>query len=251
MVQDTPDSCLSALIVEDDAGIRAQILAALQREQLDCTSCDSLATARDSIMSGQMPDILVLDRTLQDGDGLDLLRDWPEAHDVRTLILSALSETRHRVEGLDAGADDYLVKPFDVVELRARVRALIRRVRRRPQPRIVRHGRLEIDRSARTAHVGEKHLKLSPKSYDLLLYLSDNYGQLVTQPMLLEHVWKLSFDPQTNVVAVTISRLRRQFADLGEPDAIENVRGQGFVLRLSEAEAGTEQASDDNAGASS
>lgn len=190
-------------------------------------------------MSGQMPDILVLDRSLQDGDGLDLLRDWPDAHSVRTLILSALSETRHRVEGLDAGADDYLVKPFEVTELCARVRALIRRSLRRPQPRIVRHGRLEIDRSARTAHVGEKHLKLSPKSYDLLLYLSDNYGQLVTQPMLLEHVWKLNFDPQTNVVAVTISRLRRQFADLGEPDAIENVRGQGFVLRLSDPEPAT------------
>lgn len=240
MVQDSPDSGLHALIVEDDADICAQILSALETENLICTSSASLSDARSRLMSGQLPDIVVLDRLLGDGDGLELLRDWPDVHNVRTLVLSALGETRHRVEGLDAGADDYLIKPFDVTELRARVRALIRRVRKRPQPRIVRHGRLEIDRSARTAHVAEKHLKLSPKSYDLLLYLSDNYGQLVTRPMLLEHVWKLSFDPQTNVVDVTISRLRRQFSDLGEPDAIENVRGQGFILRLGQDTSTTE-----------
>jgi two-component system OmpR family response regulator len=234
MVQDTPHTALHALIVEDDEDIRAQILGALQSETLQCQSCGSLADARQCLMSGRLPDIIVIDRMLEDGDGLELLHSWPDSHRVRTLVLSALSETRHRVEGLDAGADDYLIKPFDVTELRARVRALIRRSRQRPQPRIVRHGRLEIDRSARTAHVADKHLKLSPKSYDLLLYLSDNYAKLVTRPMLLEHVWKLSFDPQTNVVDVTISRLRRQFADLGEPDAIENVRGKGFVLRLSE-----------------
>ena len=105
-------------------------------------------------------------------------------------------------------------------------------MKRTARPRITRHGRLEIDRSARTAHVANRHLKLSPKSYDLLLYLSDNYASLVTRAMLLEHVWKLSFDPQTNVVDVSISRLRRQFADLGEPGAITNVRGQGFILNL-------------------
>ncbi|MGB3456581.1 MAG: response regulator transcription factor [Litorimonas sp.] len=224
------------LLVEDDASVRAQIAAAVRAEGLGCDTAGSLCEARARLESGMSPDIAILDRSLGDGDGLSLIgeiaRAAPEGRPVRTLVLSALGETRHRVEGLDAGADDYLVKPFDVEELRARLRALARRVRRNARPRITRHGRLEIDRSARTAHVAERHLKLSPKSYDLLLYLSDNYGALVTRAMLLEHVWKLSFDPQTNVVDVSISRLRRQFADLGEPGAIENVRGKGFILRL-------------------
>lgn len=218
------------LIVEDDATIRAQLVRAGEAEGMVCVEAACIDDVKPETF--YTADLLLLDRGLPDGDELALLRQRRAERPLPTMIVSSPGETRHRIEGLDAGADDYVIKPFELSELRARLRALKRRVQ--VKPRIQWLGPLEVDRTARVAHVSGHHLKISPKTFDLLLYFCDHYGEVVTRAMLLQHVWNLDFDPQTNVVDVSINRLRQKFSVCGINNAITNVRGQGFVLSLDE-----------------
>ena len=222
------------MIVEDDSLVRQQLTSLLARENIQCiTSANLSEVTRTDITRS---DILLLDRHLPDGEGLDLLKSVLTYRTLPTLVLSAFGESRHRVEGLDAGADDYMVKPFDEAELLARVRVLLRRVKRLERPRISHYGPLELDRSGRVAHVNNVHIRLNPKGFDLLVYFCDNYQSIVTRAMLLQHVWNLSFDPQTNVVDVSLNRLRTQFQKAGCPNPVVNVRGKGFMLSFEESQ---------------
>ena len=181
-------------------------------------------------------DVVVVDRMLPGLDGLSIVRSLRAANrSTPVLVLSALGEVDHRVEGLRAGGDDYLVKPFALAELSARLEALVRRrgTGADPEAPVTRLAvaDLEMDLLARTVKRGGCAIELKPREFRLLEYLMRHAGQVVTRTMLLEAVWDYHFDPQTNVIDVHVSRLRRQI-DRDFPAAlIHTVRGAGYVIR--------------------
>jgi two-component system OmpR family response regulator len=146
------------------------------------------------------------------------------------LILSALGRAAQRVEGLEKGADDYLPKPFEPEELRARLRALLRRGSIEVLDNdLLAFGPLEIRLKARTVHINRAHVAVSPKEFELITYFARHSGQVITRMQLLENVWKLHFDPGTNVVDVHVGRLRRKLEEAGSC-AIQTARGEGYVF---------------------
>jgi DNA-binding response OmpR family regulator len=176
-------------------------------------------------------DVIILDRMLGDVDGLTITRRLREGGiGTPILILSALGRSSDRAEGLDAGADDYLAKPFEPEELVARLRALHRRATGREHSAVILYGAFECHVKARTAFRENRHLPLSPKEFELFRYFMENAGELVTRDMLLRHVWKMDFDPQTNVVDVNIGRLRRKLEDGFDRPALETILGAGYRL---------------------
>ena len=176
-------------------------------------------------------DAIILDRMLPEIDGLSILRRLRAAGvTAPILMLSALARSENRVEGLDAGADDYIGKPFEPSELVARVKALLRRTTNPVTGVLMLFGELELHVKSRTAHRLGRHVPLSPKEFDILKFMMDHAGDMVTREMLLREVWGLSFDPQTNVIDVAMSRLRQRLDEGFETSAIETVRGAGFRL---------------------
>ena len=218
------------LVVEDDAQTAQAIQRALAGLDLPVRRVADLHAAQAEI-DRQRPDLIVLDRLLPEGDSLDWLTQLrAAAPGAMVLILSALGQASSRIEGLDQGADDYLAKPFEPAELTARVRALLRRTEAVHSDEVLTFGALQIRVQARTVHVSDTHVPLSPREFDLLVFFARNHGDTVTRMQLLEHVWKLHFDPQTNVVDVHVGRLRRKLeAALGH-SAIRTERGQGYVF---------------------
>jgi two-component system, OmpR family, response regulator len=218
------------LIIEDDpetaAAIRAEAMA------LGCAAdhCDMLDTGIAAAIS-QPYNLIVLDRMLPGGDGVDAIaRLRAGGSTAMILILSALGRAANRVEGLEKGADDYLAKPFEPEELRARLRALLRRGTIQVLDNdLMAFGDVEIRLKARTVHVKRTHIAVSPKEFELITYFAQNAGQVVTRMQLLENVWNLHFDPGTNVVDVHVGRLRRKLEDAGS-NAIQTARGEGYVF---------------------
>ncbi|GMM59633.1 winged helix-turn-helix domain-containing protein [Novosphingobium pituita] len=175
--------------------------------------------------------VLILDRMVPGVDGLGVLRTLRGAGiQTPALFLSALGEISDRVEGLDAGSDDYLVKPFAASELLARVQALARRSPVAERATVIVVGDLEIDQLARTVTRAGKRIDLQHQEYRLLDYLARHAGQVVTRTMLLEQVWDFHFDPGTNLIASHISRLRSKLDRGFEREMIRTVRGSGYVL---------------------
>jgi two-component system OmpR family response regulator len=221
------------LIVEDDAET-ADAVASVVRD-LGCAPvvCGTLAEGMTAAMGDFQ--VIVLDRMLPGGDGVAAIAGLRSAGSTALiLVLSALGRAANRVEGLEKGADDYLPKPFDPDELRARLRALLRRgtMQGFDNDMLV-FGDLEIRLKARTVHVKREHVAVSPKEFELITYLARNAGQVVTRMQLLENVWNLHFDPQTNVVDVHVGRLRRKLEQAGSA-AIQTSRGEGYVFAPSE-----------------
>lgn len=177
-------------------------------------------------------DALVVDRMLPQKDGLTLMQEFRDAGGAApALFLTALSDVEHRVEGLRAGADDYLSKPFAPAELVARVEALGRRTASEPPVTTLKAGDLEMDLLARKVNRAGQKIDLQPREFRLLEYLMRHAGQVVTRKMLLEKVWDYHFDPQTNVIDVHISRLRGKIdKDFDEP-LLHTVRGAGYRLQ--------------------
>jgi len=181
---------------------------------------------------GESYDVIVTDRMLPGPDGLSILRALRTAGNrTPVLVLTALGEVGARVEGLDAGADDYLAKPFAFSELRARLDALARRPAATAETTALRVADLEMDLLKRTVRRAGKPIELLPTEFRLLEYMMRHPGQVLTRTMLLEHVWDFNFDPATNVVDVHISRLRRKI-DQGfdEPPLLRTVRGAGYAI---------------------
>jgi two-component system OmpR family response regulator len=231
-MSDASAAPLHVLLIEDDPLTAAVVVEALARETITVTAV-STAVAGLQRAGDPAVDIIVMDRMLPGIDGLDAVVRLRRAGIAKpVLMLSALGRSDQRVEGLDGGADDYLAKPFEPGELVARLRALHRRNMGVANQPILIHGDLELHVKARTAHRAGHHLALSPKEFDLLRYLMENAGTLVTRQMLLLHVWKLGFDPQTNVIDVNLVRLRRKLDDGFATPLLETVRGQGYRLRL-------------------
>ncbi len=218
------------LIVEDDAETAAAVRAVV--EGMGCTvdHCDTLEAGVASAISEPYK-VIVLDRMLPGGDGVEAMaRIRAGGSTALVLVLSALGRAANRVEGLEKGADDYLPKPFEPDELRARVRALLRRGTMQVLDNdLLAFGDLEIRMKARTVHVRRSHVPVSPKEFELITFFARNAGQIVTRMQLLENVWNLHFDPGTNVVDVHVGRLRRKLEEAGSP-AIQTARGEGYVF---------------------
>lgn len=174
--------------------------------------------------------LAILDRMLPDGDSADTIARLRATGSVpHVLMVSALAHAGHRVHGLDRGADDYLAKPFAPEELRARIRALVRRGRQgQGDTDFLVFDGLQIHVKARTVHHDADHIALSPKEFDLILYFARNAGTPLSRMQLLEHVWNLHFDPQTNVVDVHVGRLRRKLQSQTGRAWIHTARGAGY-----------------------
>jgi len=219
------------LVIEDDAGTASYLQKGLAESG---HSVDHAADGKDGLflaMEGSY-DALIVDRMLPQLDGLTIIQTL-RAAEIQTpvLILSALGEVDDRVKGLKAGGDDYLVKPFALTELLARLEALARRVDVTRTETSFQVGDLHVDLLSRTVKRAGQGIDLQPLEFRLLQYLVRHAGQVVTRTMLLENVWDYRFDPQTNVIDVHISRLRAKIdKPFGYP-LLHTIRGAGYMLR--------------------
>ena len=184
-----------------------------------------------SLIARDRPDVAILDRMLPGLDGLSVLRQTRSAGiDVPILVLTALGLIDDRVSGLEAGADDYLVKPFAFSELAARLNALARRKPAPQQQTELAHGGIVLDLLRRQVARDGTAIQVQPREFRLLEELMRGEGKVVTRTMLLERVWNYHFDPETNIVDTHISRLRSKLNHGGKPDLIETVRGVGYRM---------------------
>jgi two-component system OmpR family response regulator len=217
------------LIIEDDATTAREMSAFLSAEGFAPEVCVALHDGLDRAAAHSF-DAIVLDRMLPGGDGIDAIATLrTTCPGARVLVVSALGRAANRIEGLDRGADDYLPKPFEPGELSARIRALLRR-NEAVDTDLLAFGALQIRIKARTVHAGDEHIPLSPREFDLLVFFAQNTGDLVTRMQLLEHVWNLHFDPQTNVVDVHVSRLRRKLEAALPHPVLHTSRGLGYIF---------------------
>ncbi len=219
------------LIVEDDpetASAMADVVASLGAEPIVMRSFAA------GIEAAGLADfaLIVLDRMLPGGDGIDAIpRLRAAGSNALILVVSALGRAANKIEGLDKGADDYLAKPFEPDELKARLRALLRRRTMEVLDNdLIAFGDVQIRMKARTVHIGTEHVPVSPKEFELITYLAQNAGQTVTRMQLLENVWNLHFDPQTNVVDVHVGRLRRKLETAAGRPMIQTARGEGYIF---------------------
>jgi two-component system OmpR family response regulator len=220
-----------ALLVEDDDTIAGFVERGL-REAGFAVDWFADGDAGFEAAIGQPYDVAVVDLMLPKRDGLSLI-DELRRRGVETpvLILSARRSVDDRVRGLQAGGDDYLTKPFAFAELLARVQALVRRASRAPEPTTLTVDDLVLDLLSRRVRRGELIIDLRPREFALLEYLMRNAGKVISKTMILSHVWDYSFDPQTNIVDVLVSRLREKIDRRFEKKLLHTVRGVGYVIR--------------------
>jgi two-component system OmpR family response regulator len=225
-------TAMKLLIVEDDREAAAYVVKAFSEAG---HVVDHAADGDEgySLASGEAAyDVLVVDRMLPKLDGLSLIgRLKAEGLKAPVLILSALGQVDDRVQGLRAGGDDYLTKPYAFAELLARVEALARRGKAGSADTVYRIADLELDRLSHTVTRGGQDVPLQPREFRLLEYLMRNAGQVVTRTMLLENVWDYHFDPQTNVIDVHVSRLRSKIDKGFDRQLLHTVRGAGYMIR--------------------
>lgn len=223
---------MRCLIVEDDQSTADFIIKSLQEQGHSTLHC---ADGKDGLFNALEDkfDVVILDRMLPSMDGVAILKSM-RAAEVSTpvLMLSALGEVDHRVEGLQAGADDYLTKPFACSELLARLDVLARRNTVQREVTRLQMADLEVDLLSREVHRGGEKILLQSREFRLLEYLLKHQGQVVTRTMLLENVWDYHFDPQTNVIDVHISRLRGKIDKNYTPKLLHTVRGAGYIMKV-------------------
>jgi DNA-binding response OmpR family regulator len=218
---------MRVLVLDDDPDVRRSVARFLRHAGYVVDEADDLATADEKLAITEY-DAAVLDRTVPGGDSIDLLaRLRASGGDVPVVFLTGLDGVPARVEGLGAGADDYLVKPFAMDELVARVHALTRRARGIGTTSVVCVGDVEIDTARSEARRAGNVIDLTAKEYVLLRYLMANAGAVVSRTDLIEHCWDELADPMSNVVDVRIGALRRK---LGQPPIVHTVRGHGYLL---------------------
>jgi DNA-binding response OmpR family regulator len=211
----------SVLVVEDDPGLATQLVRGLSRGGY---AVDHVTTGRDALSRAD-PDVVLLDLGLPDGDGVDVCRKLRERSGVAIIVVTARGEEPERVLALDAGADDYLVKPFGLAELLARIRAVLRRVH--PGGEVLRHGPLAVDLRTRKVTVAAREVALTPKEFDILECLAADPGRVVSRQEILESAWDAHWYGPTKVLDVHVAALRRK---LNVPGLIETVYGRGFRL---------------------
>ncbi len=221
---------MKLLLIEDDKATADHLCQGL-RENGHSVVHAATGTAGLARAIAEIYDALIIDRMVPELDGLSLVKKLRSAgNHTPVLMLTTMSGLDDRVEGLEAGADDYLVKPFAMIEVVARLNALTRR----PQPNAVqtslRVGEVEMNLLKREVHRGGKLLDLQPQEFKLLEYLLRSQGRVVTKTMLLEHVWGFNFDPQTTVVETHMSRLRAKLDKGFEKAMLQTTRGVGYRL---------------------
>ncbi len=221
------------LIVEDDRVAAEFLVKGLSELGHVVDHAPDGMTGLDRALETQ-PDALIVDCMLPELDGLAMVRQLrAKKIDTPVLFLSALREVDHRVRGLEAGGDDYVVKPYAFAEVRARLDALVRRHSSEVTASTLRLADLELDRLKRTVQRAGKPIELQPREFRMLEFLLENAGQVVTRTMLLEKVWGYHFEPKTRVIDVHISRLRAKI-DRGFPEPLlQTIRGAGYSLRTS------------------
>jgi two-component system OmpR family response regulator len=227
------EEVMRILVIEDDKEVSTYLLKGLKENG---HVVDAATNGRDGLFMATTEhyDLLIVDRMLPELDGLTLIKTLRGAgNHTPALILSALGEVDDRVKGLRAGGDDYLVKPFAFAELLARAEILARRsipTSHAESDAILSSGEVVVDLLSRKVVRAGKAVDLQPREFRLLAYLMKHKGQVVTRTMLLENVWDYHFDPQTNVIDVHISRLRRKLEQGSEVVFIRTVRGAGYVV---------------------
>ncbi|MDP4505884.1 response regulator transcription factor [Nonomuraea sp. NBC_00507] len=217
---------MRVLLVEDDEPIAESLRRGLTRYGFEVVWVTTGAAA----LQAEPADLVLLDLGLPDTDGLDVCRALRARGEVPIIVISARSDETDRVVGLEIGADDYVSKPFGVREVIARIRAVMRRVKP-PQEKVEvapdRYGRLSVDRRAARAYVDGEEVPLTPKEYELLAFLTEEPGALMTREQIMEAVWDANWFGPTKTLDVHVAALRRKFAGVL---AIETVRGVGFRL---------------------
>ncbi len=224
---------MKVLIAEDDRAVRESLARAMHLEGYDVVTANDGAAALESVRA-ESPDIAVLDVSMPAVDGLTVCRVLrSEGNTLPILMLTARTEPSDRVAGLDAGADDYVTKPFDLGELFARLRALTRRLRPDEQPGArLELGDLVIDPSGRTVSRAGRQLELSKTEFDLLELLVRNAGIVLDHTTIYERIWNYDFGPDSKNLAVYIGYLRRKTEEGEAPRLIHTVRGVGYTARV-------------------
>jgi DNA-binding response OmpR family regulator len=212
----------SVLVVEDDQGIATQLVRGLTRGGY---RVDHVLTGGEALAWGE-PDVVLLDLELPDGDGVNVCRRLRERSHTAIIVVTAHGEETDRVAALDAGADDYLVKPFGLAELQARMRAVLRRVRP-DHNEVIKHGPLAVDLRAHKVSVSGQEVALTPKEFDILDCLAADPGRVVSRQEILESAWDAHWYGPSRVLDVHVAALRKK---LGVPGLIETVYGRGFRL---------------------
>ena len=226
---------MNVFVLEDDAETGSYLRKGLGELGHRVELCTDGTVAVGEILSKTF-DVLVLDRMVPGLEGLAVLKAVRAGGcNTPALVLTARSRIEDRVDGLDAGADDYLVKPFAFVELIARLNALIRRPPQIDTVTVLRAGGIEMDRLRRSVVRSGREIELQPREFALLEYLLRNAGKVVTRTMLLDRVWDLGFDPRTNIVETQISRLRAKLDEGFQTSAIRTLRGAGYMVSDDEA----------------
>jgi DNA-binding response OmpR family regulator len=211
----------SVLVVEDDLGIATQLVRGLRRDGYDV---DHVTTGGEALRRAE-PDVVLLDLGLPDTDGVEVCRLLRERSGVAIIVVTARGEEPERVLALDAGADDYLVKPFGLAELLARIRAVLRRVHTGGE--LLKHGPLMVDLRTRKVTVSGQEVALTPREFDILECLAADPGRVFSRQQILESAWDAHWYGPTKVLDVHVGALRRK---LGVPGLIETVYGRGFRL---------------------
>ena len=218
------------LLVEDEAKLAQFVEMELTHEGYQVTVAEDgiagLTQAREA-----QPDLILLDWMLPGLSGVEVCRRLRDTGDkVPVVLMTARDEIQDRVAGLDAGADDYVVKPFSIEELLARVRAHLRRTHE-PDPEALQFADLTLHQGSREVYRGQRTIELTAKEFDLLVYLMRHPRQVLTRDRILEEVWGYDFMGDSNIIEVYIRYLRLKLEDAGEPRLIQTVRGVGYVLR--------------------
>ena len=217
-------------MVEDEHRLAQRLARGLREEGFAVDTASTAAEARDRALDAEY-DLVLLDLKLPDGSGLDLMREWRgEGVQAPVLVLTAKDLLDDKIEGLDAGADDYLTKPFSFDELLARIRALLRR-RAAPPRDVLEIADLRVDRTARRVERGGRPIELTGKEFALLEFLALHAGQALSRSTIADHVWDAGYDAQSNVIDVIMGRLRRK-VDADAPERlIQTIPGVGYCLR--------------------
>ena len=229
----TPDNTQQAciLIAEDDQGVRTSLTRALTFQNYNVTAVNDGAQALEAV-DAQLPDLVILDVSMPHVDGLTACRMIREKYrSLPILMLTARHEVSDRVAGLDAGADDYVVKPFALEELSARVRSMLRRTLVTEETQNLVVADLILDLRSRTAHRGKRELVLTKTEFDLLELLMQNVGIVLERDMLYDRIWGFNFETGSRSLDVYIGYLRRKTEEGGEPRVLHTIRGVGYIVR--------------------
>jgi two-component system, OmpR family, response regulator len=223
---------MNLLLIEDDPAIGKPLRRWFKEAGMACTLTADGAQGLE-LARTQQYDVVILDRKLPERDGLEVLRALRGAGiNTPVIVLTALGAVENRIEGLGAGADDYLVKPFATAELMARGGAVCRRAKERPAP-ILKVGELTLNRASRHCTRGAVEITLSPTEYRLVEFFMQHAGELVTRSMLFEHMWHGTGEEAGYIIDVHINRLRAKLDRHFDESLLKTVRGRGYVLRCS------------------